>query len=98
MYLQAQVAQLVEARKESFERESKQSSFGKKSYSCRSSSKSSTSQSSNSSTRKRTTAERIRIAELKAETLFTEKNHATEYEAEILRIQEQMSKAEGKAL
>ena len=82
---------------ESIERESKQSSFGKKSHSSRSSSESSISQSSNSSTNERVIAEGIQIAELNAEASSVESKHATEYELEALRIQEQMVKAEARA-
>ena len=82
---------------ESLERESKQSSFGKKSHSSRSSSKSGRSRSSNSSTKERAIAERIWIAGLKADASFLERKHATKYEAEALRIQEQMVKAEARA-
>ena len=82
---------------ESFETESKRSSFGKKSQWSRSSSKSDRSRSSNSSTKERAIAERIRIAKLKAEWSFVERKHATEYEAEALRIQEQIAKAEARA-
>ena len=39
-------------------------------------------------------AERIQIADLNAEASFVERMNATEYEAEALRIQEQMAKAE----
>ena len=82
---------------ESLERKSKRSSFGKKAHSGRSSSKSGWSQSSNSSTKERAIAERIQIAELKAGASFVERKHATEYEAEPLRIQEQMTKAEARS-
>ena len=51
----------------------------------------------NSSAKERVIAERIRFAELKAEASFVERKHATEYEAEALRIQEQMAKAEARA-
>ena len=63
--------------KEPLKRESKRYSFGKKYNSRRSSSKSGRSRSSNSSTKERAIAERIRIAELKAES-FVERKHATE--------------------
>ena len=88
---------LKQGEKSLVERESKRSSFGKKSDSSRSSLESDRSRSSNSSTKERAIAERIRIAELKAEASFVERKHATEYEAEAPRIQEQMAKAEARA-
>ena len=42
-------------------------------------------------------AKRIGIAELKADASFVQRKHATEYETEALRIQEQMIKAEARA-
>ena len=82
---------------ESLKRESQKLLLGRKSHSSRSSSKFSESRSSNVSTKAIVIANRIGIAELKADASFVQRRHATEYEREALRIQEQMTKAEARA-
>ena len=76
--------------------EKKSRSSSSRSTSSKSSSRSSSSKSSKLSTKERAIEENVRLADLQAEATFMQKKRHAELQAELLRIEEEMAKAQAR--